>query len=173
MHVTIHAFIHAIIHTLTYIIFLPITGYTPFYAEEPVVTCRKILRWAHFLEVPDRIVSTVSSDCIDFLLCLITDSNKRYSNILFCLLFLILFFLLFSFFNTFFCLWYYAHNGVLFFQVILVISYLVLSCAPSLVMLMYIYTNNYIYHTVLLLPSFILLFTHTIPLLTPILILTP
>ena len=56
----------------------PVVGYTPFYAEEPVVTCRKILRWAHFLEVPDRIVSTVSSDCIDFLLGLITDSNKRY-----------------------------------------------------------------------------------------------
>lgn len=58
--------------------FYTVVGYTPFYAEEPVVTCRKILRWAHFLEVPDRIVSAVSSDCIDFLLGLITDSNKRY-----------------------------------------------------------------------------------------------
>ena len=69
--------------SLGIILYECLVGYTPFYAEEPVVTCRKILRWAHFLEVPDRIVGAVSSDCIDFLLGLITDSNKRYS-ILFC-----------------------------------------------------------------------------------------
>ena len=64
--------------SLGIILYECLIGYTPFYAEEPVVTCRKILRWAHFLEVPDNIVSTVSSECIDFLLSLITDSNNRY-----------------------------------------------------------------------------------------------
>jgi len=41
---------------LSYLFFLwyltqCIVGYTPFYADEPVMTCRKILRWQHYLEV--------------------------------------------------------------------------------------------------------------------------
>ena len=63
--------------SLGIILYECLVGYTPFYAEEPVVTCRKILRWGHFLEIPDSVVNKVSPECIDFLLSTITDANKR------------------------------------------------------------------------------------------------
>ena len=63
--------------SLGIILYECLVGYTPFYAEEPVVTCRKILRWEHFLEIPDVVVNKVSPECIDFLLSTITDANKR------------------------------------------------------------------------------------------------
>ena len=31
-----------------------LVGYTPFYADNPVTTCRKILRWRQYLEVRSR-----------------------------------------------------------------------------------------------------------------------
>merc|ERR1719476_1185340 len=31
-----------------------LVGYTPFYAEDPVTTCRKILRWRQCLEIPSE-----------------------------------------------------------------------------------------------------------------------
>lgn len=40
---------------------IPQVGYTPFYAEEPVMTCRKILRWQQHLEV-----SPSFFDCISY-----------------------------------------------------------------------------------------------------------
>jgi len=54
-----------------------LVGYTPFYADEPVMTCRKILRWTNFLEVPQNVVDSVSPICIDFLLSLISDAHNR------------------------------------------------------------------------------------------------
>ena len=54
-----------------------LVGYTPFYAEEPVMTCRKILRWQNFLEVPPHVVDTISPACLDFMLSLIADSHVR------------------------------------------------------------------------------------------------
>ena len=54
-----------------------LVGYCPFYADEPVITCRKILRWQQHLEIPANVVSKVSPECIDFLLQLLTDSSRR------------------------------------------------------------------------------------------------
>lgn len=54
-----------------------LVGYTPFYADEPVMTCRKILRWQSYLEIPSHVTENVSTDCISFLLGLMTDSDTR------------------------------------------------------------------------------------------------
>mmetsp|Transcript_614 Transcript_614/g.860 ORF Transcript_614/g.860 Transcript_614/m.860 type:complete len:560 (-) Transcript_614:77-1756(-) len=54
-----------------------LVGYTPFYADDPVTTCRKILNWRRFLEVPREAASVVSSLCLDFLLALVTDADAR------------------------------------------------------------------------------------------------
>lgn len=54
-----------------------LVGYTPFYAEEPVTTCRKILRWQHFLEIPTNVTNSVSPECINFMLSLIRDNTNR------------------------------------------------------------------------------------------------
>jgi len=54
-----------------------LAGYTPFYADDPVTTCRKILRWQNFLEVPEGVSRNVSPECIDFMLSLITESSRR------------------------------------------------------------------------------------------------
>lgn len=57
-----------------------LVGYTPFYAEDPVTTCRKILNWRRFLEVPQDTSNAVSSLCLDFMLALIADSEIRLGS---------------------------------------------------------------------------------------------
>ena len=54
-----------------------LVGYTPFYADDPVLTCRKILKWQQYLEIPSSVASHVSPECISFILRLLTDSNRR------------------------------------------------------------------------------------------------
>ena len=54
-----------------------LVGYTPFYADEPLATCRKILRWADHLDLPEEVATTLSDECIDFMLSLITDAKDR------------------------------------------------------------------------------------------------
>lgn len=54
-----------------------LVGYTPFYADEPVQTCRKILRWQNFLEVPFSVECKLSPQCLSFLLSLLTDAAHR------------------------------------------------------------------------------------------------
>lgn len=54
-----------------------LVGYTPFYADEAVMTCRKILRWKQFLEIPVAVEAKLSNECVDFMLKLLTDSNSR------------------------------------------------------------------------------------------------
>eukprot|EP01036_Dinobryon_divergens_P024063 gene24063-32478_t len=54
-----------------------LVGFTPFYADDPVTTCRKILRWSQFLDIPDEVANSLSADCIDFMLSLIIDSKNR------------------------------------------------------------------------------------------------
>jgi serine/threonine protein kinase len=63
--------------SLGIILYECLVGYTPFYAEEPVMTCRKILRWDQFLEVPDNIRKDLTPACLDFLFSLITDAKNR------------------------------------------------------------------------------------------------
>ena len=55
-------------------------GYTPFYAEDAVMTCRKILKWRQCLHMPDEITKTLSAECLDFLMCLLAGPEKRIGS---------------------------------------------------------------------------------------------
>lgn len=57
-----------------------LVGYTPFYAEDPVTTCRKILRWRQCLEIPPEVKSQLSRECIDFLSCLLAGPENRVGS---------------------------------------------------------------------------------------------
>jgi len=57
-----------------------LVGYTPFYAEDPVTTCRKILRWRQCLEIPAETRRQLSSNCIDFLSCLLAGPESRIGS---------------------------------------------------------------------------------------------
>lgn len=57
-----------------------LVGYTPFYADDPVSTCRKILRWRQCLEIPAEYKSKLSTECIDFLSCLLTGPESRIGS---------------------------------------------------------------------------------------------
>lgn len=50
--------------SLGVIMFECLVGYTPFYAEDPVTTCRKILNWPRFLEIPEETAVSVSEPCM-------------------------------------------------------------------------------------------------------------
>jgi hypothetical protein len=54
-----------------------LVGFTPFYSEEPVITCKKILRWEQFLDIPEEVAASLSSECLDFMLSLLTHSHER------------------------------------------------------------------------------------------------
>ncbi|KAG5191192.1 kinase-like domain-containing protein, partial [Tribonema minus] len=54
-----------------------LVGYTPFYADDPVMTCRKILRWQQFFDVPDHISRALSTSCMDFLLSFVCNADSR------------------------------------------------------------------------------------------------
>lgn len=57
-----------------------LVGYTPFYAEDPVSTCRKILRWRQCLEIPEETKQLLSPECIDFLSCLLAGPESRIGS---------------------------------------------------------------------------------------------
>jgi len=57
-----------------------LVGYTPFYAEDPVTTCRKILRWRQCLEIPAETKQRLSHKCIDFLSCLLAGPESRIGS---------------------------------------------------------------------------------------------
>lgn len=54
-----------------------LVGFTPFYADDPVSTCRKIMRWSNYLDIPDDVANELTGECIDFMLSLIIDSKHR------------------------------------------------------------------------------------------------
>jgi len=66
--------------SLGVIMFECLVGYTPFYAEDPVTTCRKILRWRQCLELPAETESKLSPECIDFLTCLLAGPDCRIGS---------------------------------------------------------------------------------------------
>jgi serine/threonine protein kinase len=57
-----------------------LVGYTPFYADDPVTTCRKILKWRQTLEIPGEVRSKLSTECIDFLSCLLAGPESRIGS---------------------------------------------------------------------------------------------
>lgn len=57
-----------------------LVGYTPFYADDPVTTCRKILKWRQTLEIPGEVRSKLSNECIDFLSCLLAGPESRIGS---------------------------------------------------------------------------------------------
>ena len=57
------------------IMFEMLMGYAPFYSDEPMTTCRKIVHWRHHLRIPDDApISTEARDLIERLLC---DADQR------------------------------------------------------------------------------------------------
>ncbi|CAN0034363.1 unnamed protein product, partial [Laminaria digitata] len=63
--------------SLGVIMYESLVGYTPFYADDPVMTCRKILRWQQFFNVPDQVVKGLSPECMDFMMSFVCESSSR------------------------------------------------------------------------------------------------
>lgn len=55
-------------------------GFTPFYAADPVSTCRRILRWGDELDIPEDCADALSEPCLDFLLSLLIDKEHRLGS---------------------------------------------------------------------------------------------
>lgn len=66
--------------SLGVIMFECLVGYTPFYADDPVATCRKILRWRQCLEMPAETKKKLSPECLDFLSCLLAGPESRIGS---------------------------------------------------------------------------------------------
>lgn len=66
--------------SLGVIMFECLVGYTPFYADDPVTTCRKILRWRQCLEMPAETKMQLSPECVDFLSCLLAGPESRIGS---------------------------------------------------------------------------------------------
>ncbi len=50
---------------------------TPFYSDDPVHTCRKLMRWKQFLQIPEKVTRRNSPECMDFMLSFICSSRNR------------------------------------------------------------------------------------------------
>lgn len=66
--------------SLGVILYECLVGYPPFYADEPMQTCRKIVNWKHSLVFPQESVEELSPACIDFIQKLICDAPTRIRN---------------------------------------------------------------------------------------------
>jgi serine/threonine kinase 38 len=63
--------------SLGVIMFECLVGHTPFYADDPQETCRRIMNWPQTLVVPEAVHSRCSPACVDFLLRLMNDASLR------------------------------------------------------------------------------------------------
>ncbi|EEY54305.1 protein kinase, putative [Phytophthora infestans T30-4] len=54
-----------------------LVGYPPFYADEPVQTCRKIVNWKQSFGFPPEAIARLSPQCMDFVRRLICNSENR------------------------------------------------------------------------------------------------
>lgn len=63
--------------SLGVILFECVCGYPPFYADQPMLTCRKILNWKTTLAFRRESVAKLTPACIDFIRHLICDAEHR------------------------------------------------------------------------------------------------
>jgi len=63
--------------SLGVIMFECIVGYPPFYAEDPMATCRKIVNWKNYLKFPPANEVSISPEAKDLMTRLICDSSSR------------------------------------------------------------------------------------------------
>jgi serine/threonine kinase 38 len=63
--------------SLGVILFECVSGYPPFYADEPMQTCRKIVNWRQTFAFPDEAVKSASAECIDFIRQMVCDRSER------------------------------------------------------------------------------------------------
>ncbi|GMF15448.1 unnamed protein product [Phytophthora fragariaefolia] len=54
-----------------------LVGYPPFYADEPVQTCRKIVNWRQSFGFPPEAIARLSPQCMDFIRRLLCNSEDR------------------------------------------------------------------------------------------------
>ncbi|EGZ07591.1 hypothetical protein PHYSODRAFT_565489 [Phytophthora sojae] len=54
-----------------------LVGYPPFYADEPVQTCRKIVNWKQSFAFPPEAIARLSPQCMDFVRRLICNAENR------------------------------------------------------------------------------------------------
>ncbi|TDH72386.1 hypothetical protein CCR75_004459 [Bremia lactucae] len=54
-----------------------LVGYPPFYADEPVQTCRKIVNWRKSFGFPPEAIARLSPQCMDFVRLLICNAENR------------------------------------------------------------------------------------------------
>jgi serine/threonine kinase 38 len=57
-----------------------ICGYPPFYADEAVYTCRKIVNWKTTFVIPSDVASKVSRECIDFMKRMVCGTKHRIGS---------------------------------------------------------------------------------------------
>jgi serine/threonine kinase 38 len=63
--------------SLGVILYECLVGYTPFYADEPMQTCRKIIHWRQAFGFPPEIKATLSAECMDFIRRLVCNAENR------------------------------------------------------------------------------------------------
>ena len=57
------------------ILFEMLVGYPPFFADEPSITCQKILNWKKTFQIPKE--ANLSKEATDLLLKMIADADVR------------------------------------------------------------------------------------------------
>ncbi|CAM9322172.1 unnamed protein product, partial [Phaeothamnion confervicola] len=67
--------------SLGVILYECLVGYTPFYADDAVTTCRKILNWHRFLEIPEEAAAGLSQACLQFMLGLMSSAPQRLGRL--------------------------------------------------------------------------------------------
>ncbi|DAZ95225.1 TPA: hypothetical protein N0F65_003460 [Lagenidium giganteum] len=63
--------------SLGVILYECLVGYTPFYADEPMQTCRKIINWRQTFAFPPEAKAKLSPECMDFVRRLVCNADNR------------------------------------------------------------------------------------------------
>ncbi|TMW61988.1 hypothetical protein Poli38472_009481 [Pythium oligandrum] len=63
--------------SLGVILYECLVGFTPFYADEPMQTCRKIIHWRQTFGFPPEMRDKLSAECMDFVRRLVCNAENR------------------------------------------------------------------------------------------------